>query len=706
MNTANGVKHEHTHEHSHEHGSCGCNHDHSHEHEHTSCSCNHDHSHNHEHDHEHASCSCDSAHDHDHDSCGITSCSCGHDHHHVHSDGCGCGHDHSHTAEKSEYIALGVGIAVIAVASLIPMPQIVKLILMIIGVAVTGFDTFWAGIKSILKLKFDETSLLTIAVIAAFVLGEYFEAAAVTVLFQLGEILEGLAVSRSTKSVEALTKIRPESANLIENGAVKTVKADYVEVGSTILIKPGEKVPLDAVVVEGESSLDTSALTGESVPVYIKTGDRVLSGSLNLNGAITCKTTSTFNNSTANKIIEMVRDSAAKKGVTEKFIAKFARVYTPVIIVLALITAVVPPLVGFGSFSEWVYRALIFLVASCPCAIVISVPLAFFSGIGAASKQGILIKGSKYLEILADAKQVVMDKTGTMTTGKLSVTDVVCAEGFEKEEFVALAASAEKFSNHPMASAVVKYAQSIDVNTSEAKDCEEIAGHGVKVMIDGETVLCGSQKLLRDNGVSVPDDIDSDFNIFVSKDGVFAGALKVSDSMRKETPEAIAQFKAFGVKKTIMLTGDNETHAQKIKDESGIDSFYASLLPQDKVTHLEKIKKEGTTLFVGDGINDAPVLAMADAGVAMGFGTDAAIQAADIVLLNDRLTGLVQAMKISAKTLKLAKFNMIFALAVKALVLILGVFGMAQMWMAVVADVGVSIVCVLNATRALGFGKK
>ncbi len=681
------------------------------------CSCesghHHEHSHSHEHEHEHASCSCDSAHNHDHDhdhghdSCSITSCSCGHDHHHVHSDGCGCGHDHSHTAEKAEYISIAVGIVIIAAASLIPMPEIAKLILMIIGVAVTGFETFWEGIKSIFKLKFDETSLLTIAVIAAFILGEYFEAAAVTVLFQLGEILEGLAVSRSTKSVEALTKIRPESANLIENGQIKTVKADLIEVGSTILIKPGEKVPLDAVIEEGESSLDTSALTGESVPAYVTVGDRVLSGSLNINGAVKCRTTSTFNNSTASKIIEMVRDSAAKKGVTEKFIAKFARVYTPVIIVLALITAIVPPLVGFGSFSEWIYRALIFLVASCPCAIVISVPLAFFSGIGAASKQGILIKGSKYLEILANAKQVVMDKTGTMTTGKLNVTDVYVSDSNEKNELLALAMSAESFSNHPMATAVVNYAKSMNIQTCDVKNYEETAGHGISAVIDDKKVLCGSLKMLIDNGVAIPDDIkNGEYNILVSKGGVFAGALKVSDTLRSETAQAIKELKAIGVKKTIMLTGDNEKHAQRVKEESGIDSFYASLLPQDKVTHLEQIKKDGTTLFVGDGINDAPVLAMADAGVAMGFGTDAAIQAADIVLLNDKLTGLITAIKISLKTLKLAKFNMVFALAVKALVLILGIFGMAQMWMAVVADVGVSIVCVLNATRALGFGKK
>ncbi len=671
---------------------------HSHEHSDASCNCGHSHSHEHSVD----SCGCGHSHSHEH---GEDSCGCGHSHSHKHGgDSCGCGHDHSHEAEKKEYIALGAGIVIVAVAMFMPN-DVLKMLITLLGVITAGFRTFLDGIKSIAKFKFDETSLLTIAVIAAFALGEYFEAAAVTLLFQAGEILEGIAVSRSTKSVEALTNIRPESANIVDKGGIRAVKAQTVAMGSTILIKPGEKVPLDAVIENGETSLDTSALTGESVPVYAKAGDRVLSGSVNLNGAITCKTISTFDNSAASKIIEMVRDSAAKKGVTEKFISKFARVYTPIVVLLAVLTAILPPFLGLGSFSEWISRALVFLVASCPCAIVISIPLSFFAGIGAASRQGILIKGSKYLEILSRAKQVVMDKTGTITTGKLSVTDIISANGFSKDEIAALAAAAESRSNHPMAKAVLSYVGENTLKT-DIKNYEETAGQGVSADIGEDKVLCGSLKLLQERGVDVSAFKSSDANIFVAKNGVLAGAITVSDTIRPEAQRAVAELKELGISKTVMLTGDNEEQAKKIKEKSGVDSFFAKLLPQDKVEHLEKIKRDGTTVFIGDGINDAPVLAMADAGVAMGFGTDAAIQAADVVLLIDKLTGMAQAVRISSRTMSLARFNMIFALLVKAVVLVLGVLGMAQMWMAVVADVGVSIICVLNATRALRFDGK
>lgn len=614
--------------------------------------------------------------------------------------GCACGcpgeseRDNEEGEIKSTILWLAGAVALAAAGFLLPQA---KTALLAASVLAAGWPVFWQGIKNILKLDLEELSLLTIAVVAAAAIGELPEAVMVTILFRVGELLEDLAVSRSRREIEAATKIIPENANLLlQDGSTKSISAKQINIGDKMLIKNGERVPVDCSVISGGSTLDCSSLTGESAPRDAGPGDRLLSGMVNLGGVLTCEATSTFDNSTASRIVEMVRESAAKKGGTERLISRFARVYTPIVIGLALAVALLPPLLGFGEFRLWVGRALVFLVASCPCALVIATPLAFFAGIGACSKRGILVKGSKYIEALAKTSAVVFDKTGTLTTGALSVESIT-----GEPETLELAAILESYSNHPIAKAIVAAYGSPDA--AKADNCEEIASYGLRAAVDGAEVLCGSRRLMEQYNVDTSHLPEA--NVYVAKDGGALGCIAVADTPRQDAAETIERLRAMGIGKTVMLTGDAEAAAQKTAEKIGINKVFANLLPQNKVERLAEVRalQAGSTLFVGDGINDSPVLAASDAGVAMGMGSDAAIEAADVVLLSDKLAALPQAISIARKTASLARFNIAFALAVKAAVLILAFFGAAGMWLAVFADVGVAILSVLNATRALRF---
>ncbi|EKN1380950.1 cadmium-translocating P-type ATPase [Enterococcus faecalis] len=550
---------------------------------------------------------------------------------------------------------------------------------------------------------FDENFLMSVATIGAFFIGEYPEAVAVMLFYQVGEWFQSAAVDQSRKSIAKLMDIRPDSANLLVNGQIKAVAPDTIEIGQQILVKPGEKVPLDGQIIDGSSMVDTSALTGESVPRTVKVGDEILGGFINKNGALTINVTKKFGDSTVSKILDLVENASSKKAPAENFISKFARYYTPVVVVLAVLLAVIPPIIfPDTSINEWVYRALTFLVISCPCALVISVPLSFFGGIGGASKLGVLIKGSNYLEILANTETIVFDKTGTLTKGNFvvqNITSVVLPE----EELLRLTATAEQLSTHPIA---ISIKESYGKETVPATAIEEVAGHGIKATIEGKTVLVGNAKLMKQFGIEAPEVKEAGTLIFVAIDNQFAGYLVIADQLKPDAISAIKELKAEGVKQTVMLTGDNQQVAEAIAKEVGVDKVYAELLPDGKVDRLEELLKASSpknkVAFVGDGMNDAPVLARADVGIAMGgLGSDAAIEAADVVIMNDEPSRIASAIKLSRKTLRIVKQNIIFAIAVKIIVLVLGALGLASMQAAVFADVGVTIIAVLNAMRCL-----
>lgn len=550
---------------------------------------------------------------------------------------------------------------------------------------------------------FDENFLMSVATIGAFFIGEYPEAVAVMLFYQVGEWFQSAAVDQSRKSIAKLMDIRPDSANLLVNGQIKAVAPDTIEIGQQILVKPGEKVPLDGQIIDGSSMVDTSALTGESVPRTVKVGDEILGGFINKNGALTINVTKKFGDSTVSKILDLVENASSKKAPAENFISKFARYYTPVVVVLAVLLAVIPPFIfPDTSINEWIYRALTFLVISCPCALVISVPLSFFGGIGGASKLGVLIKGSNYLEILANTETIVFDKTGTLTKGNFvvqNITSVVLPE----EELLRLTATAEQLSTHPIA---ISIKESYGKETVPATAIEEVAGHGIKATIEGKTVLVGNAKLMRQFGIEAPEVKEAGTLIFVAIDNQFAGYLVIADQLKPDAISAIKELKAEGVKQTVMLTGDNQQVAEAIAKEVGVDKVYAELLPDGKVDRLEELLKASSpknkVAFVGDGMNDAPVLARADVGIAMGgLGSDAAIEAADVVIMNDEPSRIASAIKLSRKTLRIVKQNIIFAIAVKIIVLVLGALGLASMQAAVFADVGVTIIAVLNAMRCL-----
>ena len=604
--------------------------------------------------------------------------------------------------------ALGLFLALELAEHLAPdaLPGLAWPVLYLIPYGIIGWDVLWRAIRNIKNGQvFDENFLMSVATIGAFGCGEYPEAVAVMLFYQVGELFQSVAVDRSRKSISALMDIRPDYANIEQNGELVQVDPEEVSVGDVIVVKAGERVPLDGTVLEGTSSLDTAALTGESLPRDVQAGDEVVSGCVNLTGVLHVKVNKPFGESTVAKILDLVENSSSKKAKAENFITKFARYYTPAVVFAALALAALPPLLGMGPWLMWVQRALNFLVVSCPCALVISIPLSFFGGIGGASKQGILVKGGNYLEALAQAGIVVFDKTGTLTKGSFEVT-AVHPQQVGEGELLELAALAERFSDHPISRSIQAACQSAP-DPNRVTDAKEIAGHGVRAVVDGKTVLAGNQKLMDQFHIPFEDACHHVGTIIhVAVDGVYMGHIVISDQVKEGAKETLRDLKAAGVRKTVMLTGDSQAVGQAVARQLGLDEVHAELLPGDKVDQVERLLQskgpKEQLVFVGDGINDAPVLSRADIGVAMGaMGSDAAIEAADIVLMDDDLKKLPVAVRIARKTLRIVRENIVFALAVKFLVLILSAVGVANMWWAVFADVGVSVIAILNSMRML-----
>lgn len=602
-------------------------------------------------------------------------------------------------------------IAVSVFCGLFEINDYLQAALYLIPYFVIGYDILKKAFKGILNRQvFDENFLMTAATIGAIALGEFREGVAVMLFYQIGELFQSIAVGKSRKNIAALMDIRPDYANLLVDGEIETVDPDDVKIGSVIVVNPGEKVPIDGVIIEGNTTLNTSALTGESLPRDTVCGDEVISGCINMTGRIKIETTREFGESTVSKILDLVENSSMKKAQTENFITKFAKYYTPIVCYSALVLALLPPIVllAIGKtpfWSQWIIRALTFLVISCPCALVISIPLSFFGGIGCASSNGILVKGSNYLEILSKTKYILFDKTGTLTKGVFQVTGINPAEGMDADTLVALAAYAESGSSHPI-SLSLKAAYGKDPETDKVSEIREFSGHGVEAMVDGVKVAAGNARLMKKLGVSFEEAEEPGTIVYVAVNGLYAGYITISDVVKASSKEALESLKRNGIEKTVMLTGDADSAAQKIGAELGIDEIYSELLPADKVDAVERVieakgEKEYVA-FVGDGINDAPVLSRADIGIAMGaLGSDAAIEAADIVLMDDDPSKIALAMKISRKTLAIVRENIIFALGIKAICLILGALGIANMWVAIFADVGVMVIAVINATRAL-----
>ncbi|MCR1950526.1 heavy metal translocating P-type ATPase [Clostridium sp. DSM 100503] len=625
-----------------------------------------------------------------------------HEHSHGHS------HDHSHGEAVSlkENMRLIIGAIVYAIALISTEGSILSVVLFALSYVLVGGEVVLTAIKNILRGEvFDENFLMTVATLGAFFVGEFPEGVAVMLFYQIGEVFQSYAVNRSRKSITSLMNIRADYANILKNGKEEKVNPETVNIDDVIIIKPGERVPLDGTVLDGTSFVDTSALTGESVPREISIGEDILAGFINTNGVLKVKVTKNFKESTVSRILELVENASNKKAPTEKFITKFARIYTPIVVFSALALAIIPPLViKDASFYDWIYRALIFLVVSCPCALVVSIPLGLFAGIGGASRKGILVKGGNYLEALKDVNTVVFDKTGTLTKGVFKVTEVNNID-IPKEELIKVAAISESLSNHPIAQSIIKeYGKEIDSN--ELSDYEEISGHGIKVTINNSQVLIGNYKLMEKFEIKYNNINSIGTIVHVAINNEYKGNIVISDEIKESSKSAIAGLKSIGVSQTVMLTGDNKSVGEKVASLVGVDKVFAELLPGDKVDKVEELiennSTEGKVIFVGDGINDAPVLARADIGVAMGgIGSDAAIEAADVVLMKDDPEALVTAIKVARKTNKVLWQNILFSLGVKVLVLLLGAFGIANMWEAVFADVGVTVIAVINSTRCL-----
>ena len=600
-----------------------------------------------------------------------------------------------------------IGAAVLATAVLLSLNnEWLQIALFIISYIIVGGDVVKRAVKNIFKGQvFDENFLMSIATIGAFFIGEYPEGVAVMLFYQVGELFQSYAVGKSRKSIASLMDIRPDYANVKKGDELVKVDPDEVQIGDIIVIKAGEKIPLDGKVIEGSSMIDTSALTGESVPREVEVGSDILSGCININGVITAEVTKEFGESTVSKILDLVENASSKKSNSEQFITKFARYYTPIVVIIAVFLAIIPPLIIDGAtFSDWIYRALAFLVVSCPCALVISIPLSFFGGIGGASKKGVLVKGSNYLEALAETEIVVFDKTGTLTKGVFNVQEIH-PEGVSKEELLELTAHAESYSNHPI-SLSLKRAYRKEIDNGRISDVEEISGHGVIATVDGKKVMAGNIKLMKMMDIPYFKGELIGTIVHVAVNNKYIGYIVIADEVKEDSAQAIKELKAANIKQTVMLTGDNKSIGSKVAKELGLDKVYAELLPADKVEKLEELfsqkSKKGKLAFVGDGINDAPVLARADIGIAMGgLGSDAAIEASDVVIMTDEPSKIATTMKISKKTLKIAHQNIVFAIGIKIIVLILSAFGITTMWAAIFADVGVTIIAVLNAFRAL-----
>jgi Cd2+/Zn2+-exporting ATPase len=614
--------------------------------------------------------------------------------------------------EKRGIARLVTGAAIFAVGIIIDnipaikLPPYVLLAIFVAAYVVLGGNVVLRALKNIVRGQvFDENFLMSVATIGAFVIGEYPEAAGVMLFYQVGELFQETAVRKSKKSITARMDIRPDFANLVRDGETARVAPESVNIGDIIVVKPGEKIPLDGEVIDGESMLDTAALTGESVPRRVRAGDAVLSGCINQNGVLTITVTKTFGQSTVAKIIDLVENASSKKAPTENFITSFSRYYTPVVVGLAALIATIPPLFGFGPWAQWVNRGLIFLVISCPCALVISIPLGFFGGIGGASRKGVLVKGGNYLEALNSLDIVVFDKTGTLTRGVFKVTMVQPANGFSESDLLGYAAQAESFSNHPIALSILKACDK-DINKAGLAGYNEIAGHGISVKVGGRTILAGNDRLMTANGIPFVQANGVGTKVYVAVDNVFAGCIVISDEVKADSRSAIAALKALGVRKTVMLTGDDPQIAQAIATELNLDEWYGGLLPHEKVAQVEMLsaqkRTKGKLAFLGDGINDAPVLARADVGIAMGgLGSDAAIEAADVVLMTDEPSKLVEAVGVARFTKRIVWQNIVCALGIKGVFLVLGALGLASMWEAVFADVGVALLAILNATRVI-----
>ncbi len=608
-------------------------------------------------------------------------------------------------------LSLGFMIGIMILTSYVSVNLYVEVVLYLIPYLIIGYDILRKAIKGILKRQvFDENFLMAVATVGAMCLGEFREGVAVMLFYQIGELFQSVAVGKSRRNIAALMDIRPDYANMMIDGKLQKVDPDDVEIGSEIIVNPGEKVPIDGIIVEGNTTFNTSALTGESVPRDAHCGDEVISGFINMTGEIKVKTTKEFGESTVSKILDLVENSSMKKSRSENFITKFARYYTPAVCYSALALVIIPPVVLMlmgkdASWGDWIIRALTFLVISCPCALVISIPLSFFGGIGCASTKGILVKGSNYLEALASAKYIVFDKTGTLTKGVFEVTHIDPTDNYDQQQLLYYAAHVEMASSHPISLSLQKaYGQSLDRDA--VHNIEEIAGHGIRGTVHGHDVYAGNEKLMNKIGVDITEKHPEGTVVYMAIDHQYAGCIVISDVIKETSKAAIQSLKSQGIKETIMLTGDTKQTATKVAEEIGIDRVYSELLPADKVEKVEEIlqnkgEKEKVA-FVGDGINDAPVLSRVDIGIAMGaLGSDAAIEAADIVLMDDDPAKISLAMKISLKTLRIVKENIVFALAVKFICLILGAFGIANMWLAIFADVGVMVIAVINATRAL-----
>ena len=638
-------------------------------------------------------CTCD--HHHEHDQHG---CSCGHDHHHDH--GCSCGHEHEGHTGRTLVVRAALTIGLLAAGQCVSSAWM-GIPLRVAAYLIAGYDVLMTALRNICRGRvFDENFLMAVASLGAMLVGESAEGVMVMLLYQLGEYLQHRAVNKSRTNIAALMDVRPETATLLEDGKPVTVKPEDVPVGACILVRPGEKIPLDGVIEEGASALDTAALTGESMPRDVAVGDSVLSGCVNLTGVLTIRVTAEYHQSTVAKILDLVAKSGEHKAQTERFITRFSRGYTPAVCLAAVLIAVIPGLIT-GDWARWNYTALTFLVISCPCALVISVPLTFFSGVGGASRKGVLVKGANHLETLASLDTAAFDKTGTLTRGVFSVAEVRPV-GMTEDALLDLAAHAELHSAHPVSSCLREVCPH-PLNDARVADVQEVPGRGLSALVDGRTILCGNARLMAEHGVAVPQGELPGTVVHVAVEGAYAGCIVISDTVKDNTRSAIDALKGAGVSRLVMLTGDNEAAASEIAARLGLTEYRASLLPGDKVAALESLLGEGHKVaFVGDGVNDAPVLRRVDVGVAMGgFGSDAAIEAADVVLMDDEPGKLALAVRIARKTMRIARQNIAFALAGKLAVMLLGILGFANMWLAVFADVGVAMLCILNALRAM-----